>query len=109
MVRETGKDTSRWKISRHEGMIALSSGYEEAEHESKWGLLVTLALPMAVVSGYLLVLAAMLSVLEPQGVGWTMATLGIGSGVGTVVLVLLKRGAERETISVLGGEDDSSG
>jgi len=40
---------------------------------------------------YLLVLATMLAILEPEGPGWTLTAAGAGIGVGTTVLIMARR------------------
>jgi len=44
-----------------------------------------------VMIGYLVILAMMFSLLEPQGLGWTLATAGTGLVAGTAAFLLVKR------------------
>jgi hypothetical protein len=76
------------RFSKQEEMTRLSSTYEEPEADSKWDVLITMAKALGVTTGYLLILATILSILEPQGLGWTLATAGAGMGVGTAALLL---------------------
>jgi hypothetical protein len=89
------------RLSRYEQLTQLSSAYEEPEPNSKWDVLITIAKPFGIVSAYLLALATMLSVLEPEGVGWTLATVGVGIGVGTATVLLLKPSARRAQTSAV--------
>ena len=61
---------------------------------------------LGVTAGYLIVVVAMLSILEPQGVGWTLATAAPGMGVGSAALLLVKRAEQQGLITVFGTNDD---
>ena len=90
------------RFSKHEEMTRLSSTYEEPEADSKWHVLVTMAKALGVTTGYLLILATMLSLVEPQGLGWTLATAGAGMGAGTAALLLVKRVGQKGFTTVFG-------
>jgi hypothetical protein len=51
----------------------------------------------------------LLSFLEPQSLGWTLATAGVGMGVGTAALLLVKRAGQKGLTTVFGRNDDTSG
>ncbi len=97
------------RLSRHEEMTRLSGTCEEPEADSKWDALITMAKALGVTAGYLLILLTMLSVLEPEGLGWTLATAAAGMGVGTAALLLAKRVGQRGVTTVFGRNDDGSG
>jgi hypothetical protein len=96
------------RFSKHEEMTRLSGTYEELEADSKWDVLITMAKALAVTTGYLLILATMLSFLEPQGLGWTLVTAGAGMGVGTAALLLGKRAGRHGFTTVFGRNDNTS-
>lgn len=73
---------------------------------SKWDVPITMAKALAAITAYLLFVAMMLSVLEPQGLGWTLATAAAGMAGGTAVLLLLKRAGVGELTTVLGRNHD---
>jgi hypothetical protein len=80
--------------------MQISSAHRESEADSKWDVLKTMAQAVGVLIGYLLVLVAMLSILEPQGMGWTLATAGAGLAAGTAAFFLAKR-AGRKGLAIL--------
>lgn len=92
--------------SKHEEMTRLSNIHGEPETDSKWNVLITIATVLGVTAGYLLLVATMLSILEPQGLGWTLATAGAGMGVGTAALLLVKRAGQHGFTTVFGKNDD---
>jgi hypothetical protein len=49
----------------------------------------------------------MLSILEPEGLGWTLATAGAGMGVGTGVLFLVRRAEHRGFTTVFDRNDQT--
>jgi len=57
---------------------------------------------LGVMIGYLVVLAMMFSILEPQGVGWTLATAGTGLVAGTGAFLLVKRAEQYGFTRLLG-------
>ena len=70
-------------ISKPEEMTLLSGAYEEPQAASQWDFLKTMIKAVAATAGYLLVLVTMLSLLEPEGLGWTLATVAAGMAAGT--------------------------
>ena len=89
--------TMWWGLNRafrHDEIPQLTETSEEPESSSRWEVLITLTKPLVAITGYLLILAAMLSVLEPEGLGWTLATAGLGIGVGTAALLLVRRAGQ---------------
>jgi hypothetical protein len=68
----------------------------------------TLAKAMGVAAGYLLITQTIFSLMEPEGLGWTLGTAGAGMGIGTLAFLLVRRAGQRRFTTVLGREDDSS-
>ena len=95
------------RLSKHEESRRLSSNDKVPEVASKWDVLITMAKALGVTTGYLLILATMLSLLEPQGLGWTLATAGAGLGIGTAALLLVKRLGRQGLTTVFGRNDDT--
>src|SRR5262249_51889606 len=58
------------RSSRREEITLLSSIHGEPEADSKWDVPITLAMVLGAAIGYLLIAATLLSLLEPQGLGW---------------------------------------
>ncbi len=102
-----------WGLNRFlkpEPMTRLSSTPEGPEEpESKWNVLITIVTVLGVTSGYLLILAGLLSLVEPQGVGWTLATAAGGMGAATAALLLIKRAAKQGFTTVFGREGGKPG
>ncbi len=96
------------RSSKHEEMTRISNGYEQIEAGSKWDMLITVTKILGVTTAYLLIVVTMLSILEPQGLSWTLATAGVGMGVGTAVVLLVKRVEQQGFTTVFGGNDDAS-
>jgi hypothetical protein len=82
-------------------MTRTSGANEEVETRSGWDVPIDMAKALGATIGYLLIVAAMLSILEPEGLGWTLATAGAGMGIGTAALLLVKR-VEKGLTSVFG-------
>jgi len=57
---------------------------------------------LGVMTGYLAILATMFSLLDPQGLGWTLATAGTGLAVGTAAFFLVKRSGQHGFTRLLG-------
>ncbi len=91
--------------SKSEEMTQLSGTYEGPEADSKWNVLKTMAKVLGVMTGYLAILATMFSLLEPQGLVWTLATAGTGLGAGTVAFLLVKRAGRRGFTRLLSKND----
>src|SRR5580692_1725877 len=64
------------RSSKSEEMTRLGGTYEEPEANPKWNALKIMVMTLGVMTGYLAILAMMFSLLEPQGLGWTLATAG---------------------------------
>jgi hypothetical protein len=96
------------RLSKPEEMTRLNSAYEKPDANSKWDVLKTMTIAVGVMTGYLLILALMLSLLEPEGPGWTLATVGGGLGVGTATFLLVKRTGQQGFLSLFGKNDNSS-
>ena len=58
---------------------------------------------------YLFILGTLLSIVDPEGLAWTLATAAAAIGVGTAVLLLVKRAERRSFTTVLGRNNDTSG
>jgi len=97
------------RSSKHEQMTRLSGTCAEPEADSKWDVLITMAWALGVPTGYLLILATMLSIVDPQGVGWTLAAAGAAMAIGTAALLLVKRVEKRGFTTVFGKNHDTSG
>jgi len=94
--------------SKHEQPMQLSSTCDEPETDSKWDMLISMAKTLAAVTGYLVILVTALSILEPEGLGWTLATAAAGMGVGTAALLLVKR-AEARFTAIFGSDSGTVG
>lgn len=97
---------SWWSLNRSskpEEMTRLSGTYEETELDLKWNAPKTMAAALGVMSGYLAILAIMFSLLEPQGLGWTLVTAGTGLAGGTAAFLLVKWAGRRGVTRLLGG------
>jgi len=57
--------------------------------------------------GYLLILTTMLSLLEPEGLGWTLGTVAARMGAGSAAFSLAKRAGQRGLTSLFGKNDDA--
>jgi len=90
-----------------ERFTRLSGGHEEIEAESEWAGLITIAKVLAIIAGYLVVIATMLSILDSEGLVWTMATAGIGMAVGSAVLLLMKCSRAQIFTDVFSNDDDA--
>lgn len=95
------------RLSKPEEMTRLGGTYQEPEANSKWSVLKTMTLAVAVPAGYLLILTTMLSFLEPEGLGWTLATVGGGLGAGTAAFLLVKRAGQKGLTTLFGKNDDT--
>jgi hypothetical protein len=56
-------------------------------------------------TGYLVILTVMFSLLEPQGMRWTMATAGTGLAAGTAAFLLVKRAGRHGFTRLLGKKE----
>lgn len=87
-------------------MTRLSSTYHEPEAD--WDALKTMTIAVGATTGYLVILTTMLSLLEPEGLGWTLATVGAGMGAGTAAFFLVKRAGQKGVTTLFGKNDDAS-
>ena len=97
-----------WSLNRSsepEEITRLSSTYEGPETDSRWRVLKTITKVLGVMTGYLVILAIAFSLLEPQGLSWTMATAGTGLAAGVAAFLLVKR-AGRHGFSGLFGKNE---
>jgi hypothetical protein len=69
----------------------------------------TLAKVFGATTAYLLIGATMFSLLEPEGLGWTLATAGAGLVAGTAALLFVRRACPRGFTTVFGRNDGTSG
>lgn len=95
------------RLSKPEEMTRLSSTSKELEADSKWDVLETMSIAGGVTAGYLLILAMMLSLLEPQGLGWTLSIVGAGLGLGTAAFFLAKRAGQRRLTTLFSRDFDA--
>jgi hypothetical protein len=96
------------RVFRHEEITHLTEYTKGPESSSsRWQVLITLAEPVAVITGYLLILITMLWILEPEGLGWTLATAGISMGVGTTALLLVRRAGQKGLTTVFTRDNES--
>lgn len=93
------------RASQHDEMLQITAACEEPEI-SRWGVLLTVIMPLAATTGYLLIVTIMLAILEPEGLGWTLATAGFGMAIGTAALLLLRRVRQQAFPTLLGRKDD---
>jgi hypothetical protein len=96
------------RTSQREELTLLNSVHGEPEAYSKWDVPMTLAKVLGAATAYLLIAATMLSLLEPEGLGWTLATAGTGVVAGTAVLLLVRRSRQRGFTTILGRNDDTT-
>jgi hypothetical protein len=94
-------------LSKPEEIMQLGGSHEIPEADSKWNVLKTIVVAMGVATGYLLVLTMMLSILEPQGLGWTLATVAGGMAAGTAAFLLFKRAGRRSFTKLFDKKEDS--
>ena len=83
----------QWSLTRafhRTEMIRLNGASGELEADSKWEPLMSLSLGLGAVTGYLLMVGILLSLLEPEGLGWTLATAGGGLVLGTLMFLLVQ-------------------
>lgn len=100
-----------WSLSRFfkpEEMTRLSGNYQESEADVKWEVLKVMTLAVGLTTGYLLILVTMISLLEPQGLGWTLATTGAGMGVGTAAFLLIRHAGQQGFTTLFGKNDHTS-
>jgi hypothetical protein len=93
--------------SKSEEMMSLGATYPEPEADAKWNISKTMLMTLGAVAVYLAILAIMFSLLEPQGLGWTLTTAGTGLVAGTVAFLLVKW-AGRHGVARLLGKDENS-
>lgn len=100
-----------WSLNRFfmpDELTRFGSAEVEKAEASKWDLLKTMALALGVAIGYLFTLTVMLSLVEPQGLGWTLATAGASVGVGTAAFLLLRRSGRKSFTTLFGRTDIKS-
>jgi hypothetical protein len=90
------------RSSKSEEMTRLSGTYEGPEADSKWNAPKTITKVLGATAGYLVILAMVFSLLEPQGLGWTLATAGTGLAAGTAAFLLVKRAGQHGFTRLLG-------
>jgi hypothetical protein len=95
------------RFSKPEKLTQFSSTLEEPEIGPQWEMLITMAKAVGMAAGYLLIIMTLLSILEPQGLAWTLATAGSGIGAGTIAFLLVRR-AGRQGIATLFGNNGSN-
>ena len=101
-----------WSLNRSsqpEELTLLSGANDAPAPDSKWGALKTLTVAVGVTTAYLIILTMMLSLLEPQGLGWTLATVGAGMAAGTMAFLLARRAGQRGLRALFGKSNGSVG
>jgi hypothetical protein len=93
------------RSSKSEDMTRLSGTYEASEADSKWKVPKTIIKVLGMMTGYLVILAIIFSLLEPQGLGWTLVTAGTGLAAGTAMFLLVKRAGRHGFTRLLGKRD----
>lgn len=96
------------RVFQPEEIMGLTGANEEPENSSKWEGFIRLAKPLLATTSYLLLLTAMLSILEPEGLVWTLATAGISMGVGTAARLLVRRSGQQGFTTVFSKHDGSA-
>ena len=93
-----------WSLNRSSKseMTRLSGTYEVPEADSKWNVPKTMIKVLGMLTAYLVILAIIFSLLEPQGLGWTLATAGTGLAAGTAMFLLVKRAGRHGFTKLLG-------
>jgi hypothetical protein len=95
------------RSSKRKEITRLSSICAGPEVQSKWDMLATLTKALGATTGYLLIVGMMLSLLEPHGPGWTLATAGAGLGAGTGAFLLISRTWQQRVTTLFGRNDDT--
>jgi hypothetical protein len=88
--------------SKSQEMTSLSGTYEVSEAGSKWNVLKTMLKVLGMITAYLVILAIIFSLLEPQGLAWTLVTAGTGLAAGAAIFLLVKRAARHGFTKLLG-------
>ena len=94
--------------SKPEVLTRLTSMHEETEANSRWDVLITMAKALGVTTGYLIIVVTMLSIIEPEGLRWMLATAAAGMVVGTSALLLIRRAEQNRLRTILGRNDNTS-
>lgn len=89
-------------------LMQLSTVVDEPEIDPRWDMLTTIGKPLAVTTAYLVVVLTTLSILEPEGLGWTLATAIGGMAAGTAALLLVKS-ADQRFSAIFGSNSETSG
>lgn len=97
------------RSSEHEQMTQLSRTCEEPGSDSKWDVLITIAWALGAPVVYLFILGTVLSIVDPEGLAWTLATVAAAIGVGTAVLLVVRRAQRRGFTTVFCRNSDTSG
>lgn len=86
--------TATWWAMNHayrsDEVTRLRESYDELPAETRWNAPKTLVAALIVTTGYLVILTIMFSLLEPQGLSWTVVTAGAGLFVGTVAFLFAR-------------------
>lgn len=82
---------------------------EEPDVDPKWSMLKTMATVLAWTAGYLAILAAMFSLLEPQGLVWTLTTAGTGLGAGAGAFLLVEKFGQQGITKLLSKNNNALG
>ena len=74
---------------------------------STWDMLIPMAKALVAATGYLIIIVTTLSILEPEGLGWTLATAAGGMLVGGMAMLGVKR-AEKQFRAIFGSSSETS-
>jgi hypothetical protein len=92
------------RLPRSEQMLQLGGTSEESEADSLWEAPKAMIQVLVMVTVYLAILVIIFSLLEPEGLRWTIVTAGTGLAVGTVVFLAVQW-AGRHGFTKLNRED----
>jgi hypothetical protein len=88
--------------------IAGAHEHEEQESGARWNAARTMAVTLGAVTAYLAILAMMFSLLEPEGVAWTVVTAGSGLAAGTAVFLLVRWARRHGVTRLLSRNENAS-
>ena len=94
-----------WSLS---SMRSDDTTFAESDAASKWRMFGILAVALGAATAYLLVIRMMFSLLEPEGLVRTLATVGAGIGIGMAAYLFARRSWQERFTTVLGRGDEKS-
>jgi hypothetical protein len=90
------------RSSKSQEITRLNGTYEGSESDSVWIVPKHMVKVLGMMIGYLVILAIIFSLLEPQGLAWTLVTAGTGLAAGTVAFLLVMRAGRHGFTKLLG-------